>query len=163
MSPGIYGSITIGRDAQNGVPVTIINPATPKIYTTGIVITIERQLYDKKLFDLPLQILNNVYATGQEKMKPPVGPSNLPNPDVPPTKTGKPTVPSSTYTINTINVSLGDSNKPVKVATNVNAVTIAGLNGNGNEIHADTHKRAVNKAIFVKRLASIIYLIHIKS
>ena len=36
--------ITIGRDAQNGVPVTIINPATPKIYTTGIVITIERQL-----------------------------------------------------------------------------------------------------------------------
>lgn len=44
MSPGIYGSITIGRDAQNGVPVTIINPATPKIYTTGIVITIEHQL-----------------------------------------------------------------------------------------------------------------------
>lgn len=43
MSPGIYGSITIGRDAQSGVPVTSINPITPKKYTTGIVITIERQ------------------------------------------------------------------------------------------------------------------------
>ena len=64
--------------------------------------------------------------------------------------------------MNTINVSLGDNNKPVNVATNVNAVTIAGLNGSGNEIHADTHNSAVNKAIFVKRLASIIYLIYIK-
>ena len=51
---------------------------------------------------------------------------------------------------------------PVNVATKVNAITGTGLNGNGNEIHADTHNSAVNKAIFVKRLASIIYLIHIK-
>ena len=44
----------MGRDAQNGVPaVTIIKSSDTKIYTTGIVITIERQLWDKKLLDLP--------------------------------------------------------------------------------------------------------------
>ena len=58
--------------------------------------------------------------------------------------------------INTINASFGCNNRPVNVATKVNAVTIAGLNGNGNEIYAEIHNKAVNKAIFVKRLASII-------
>lgn len=58
--------------------------------------------------------------------------------------------------INTISASLGCNNKPINVATKVKAVTIAGLNGNGKEIYAEIHNKAVNKAIFVKRLVSII-------
>lgn len=86
--------MTTGKAAQSSVFVTIINPATPKRYTTGMVITRDRQAYEKKLFLEPLNILSNVYATGQEKIKPPVGPNNLPRPAVPPTNTGKPTAPS---------------------------------------------------------------------
>ncbi len=42
MSPGMNGNITTGNAAQSSVFVTIIKPATPNRYTTGIVITIER-------------------------------------------------------------------------------------------------------------------------
>ena len=39
---GTGGNITTGNAAQSSVFVTIIKPATPNRYTTGIVITIER-------------------------------------------------------------------------------------------------------------------------
>ena len=46
----------------------------------------------------------------------------------------------------------GCNNRPVNVATKVNAVTMAGLNGNGKEIYAEIHNKAVNKAILLNVL-----------
>ena len=101
---------------------------------TGMPTTMPRNTKRLKEFALPRSLLMSQPATRKETTKPPVGPTSLPRPAVPPTKTGTPTAPRIIQASRTRKASCGFRMKATRLTTMVRAVTMAGVNGSGNEI-----------------------------
>ena len=94
-------------------------------------------------------------ATKKAKRKPPLGLVRTATPDAPPAKTRNPSNPIKRYNITVINACCGFSNNEITLIIIVCAVTIVGVNGNGNDKYDDTLSKPIQIAIFVKSFVFI--------